>query len=74
MSTIIATENATIYLEAQLKVICDEDGRENEEVVELEKEEFIQVMLRIRVENGELWLKMQKWRNRTYILIHTSNM
>jgi hypothetical protein len=34
-------------LEEQLDVICDEGGRDYEEVVELEKDEFIQVMLNI---------------------------
>ena len=45
-------------LEEQLDVICDEDGREFEEIVESEKEEVIQVMLRvhqIQAENGECW-------------------
>ena len=32
-------------LEEQLDVICDEDGREFEEIVELDKEYFIHVML-----------------------------
>ena len=36
MPTTIATENTAIYPEEQLEV-CDEDGRDNEEVVELEK-------------------------------------
>ena len=39
-------------------VICDEDGREYEEVVELEKEEFIQVMLTIHQANSS-----RKWRS-----------
>ncbi len=34
-------------LEEQLEVICDEDGREYEEIAELDKEEFIQGMLKI---------------------------
>jgi len=45
-------------LEEQLEVICDEDGREYTEVVELEKEEFIQVMLRLHQANSSL-----KWRS-----------
>ena len=39
-------------LEEQLDVICDEDGREFEEIVELENEEFIQVMLRLHQSNS----------------------
>ena len=39
-------------LEEQLDVICDEDGREFKEIVELEKEEFIQVMLRLHQANS----------------------
>ena len=39
-------------LEEQLDVICDEDGREFEEIVELENEEFIQVMLRLHQANS----------------------
>ena len=46
MSTTIATENTAIYPWGAAEVICDEDGRDYEEVVELEKEEFIQVMLK----------------------------
>ena len=45
-------------LEEQLEVICDEDGREYEEIVELEKEEFIQVMLKIHQANSS-----RKWRS-----------
>jgi len=46
--------------EEQLEVICDEDSREFEEVVELEKEEFIQVMLKLyqahpKIKIGEVW-------------------
>ena len=33
-----------IILEEQLDVICDEGGRDFEEIVELEKEEFIQII------------------------------
>ena len=39
------------FLEDQLDVICDEDSREFEEILELEKEEFIQVMLRLQRED-----------------------
>ena len=45
-------------LENQLEVICDEDGRDYEEVVELEKEEFVQVMLKIHQANSS-----RKWRS-----------
>ena len=34
-----------IILDQQLEVICDKDGRENMEIVELDKQEFIQVLL-----------------------------
>jgi len=44
-------------LEEQLDVICDEDGREFEEIVELDKEEFIQLMLRLHQANSS-----RKWR------------
>ena len=57
MPTTIATENTAIYPEEQLEV-CDEDGRDNEEVVELEKQEFIQVMLKIHQANSS-----PKWRS-----------
>ena len=43
-------------LEEQLEIICDEDGREFEEIVELEKEEFIQIMLRFHQANSS-----RKW-------------
>ena len=53
MSTTIATENAAVYSwGAQLEVIYDKDGREYEEIVELDKEEFIQVMLKIHQANS----------------------
>ena len=56
MSLTITTENATIN--SRGIVICDEDGREYEDIVDLDKEEFIQVMLclhqPIRAENGDL--------------------
>jgi hypothetical protein len=45
-------------LEEQLDVICDEDGRGFEEIAELEKEEFIQVMLRLHQANSS-----RKWRS-----------
>jgi CRISPR/Cas system CSM-associated protein Csm4 (group 5 of RAMP superfamily) len=45
-------------LEEQLEVICDENGREFEEIVELEKEEFIQVILRLHEANSS-----RKWRS-----------
>ena len=47
MSTTIATENAAVY----------SWGREYEEIVDLEKEEFIQVMLKIHQANSS-----RKWR------------
>ena len=39
-------------LEEQLDVICDEEIRDFEEIVELENEEFIQVMLRLHQANS----------------------
>ena len=45
-------------LERQLEVICDKDGRDYEEVVELENEEFVQVMLKIYRDNSS-----RKWRS-----------
>ena len=45
-------------MEEQLHVICDEDFRDFEEIVELEKEEFIQVMLRLHQANSS-----RKWRS-----------
>jgi len=41
-------------LEEKLEVICNKDGREYEEVVELEKEEFIEVMLRLHQANSKI--------------------
>jgi len=38
-------------LEEQIEVICDEYGRDNEDIVELETEEFIQVILRLHEAN-----------------------
>ena len=40
----------------QLDVICDKDCREFEEIVELDKEEFVQVMLRLHQANSS-----RKW-------------
>ena len=34
-------------LEKQLVAVCDEDGRNYADIVELDKEEFIQVMRRL---------------------------
>jgi hypothetical protein len=55
-------------LEEQLEVICDEDGKEYEEVVELDKEEFVQVMLKIHQANSSRkWRAMKKnvkWRKK----------
>jgi len=45
-------------LEEQLEVICDEDVRDYEEVMELENDEFIQVMLKIHQANSS-----RKWRS-----------
>ena len=45
-------------LEDQRNVTCDEDGKDFEDIVELD---FIQVMLRLhQVENGQVWSKMPK--------------
>ena len=58
MSTTIATENVAIYSGGTLEIICDEDGREFEEIVELEKEEFKSCyasIKQIRAESGKLW-------------------
>ena len=47
--TIARTDNdATIFLE----VICDEDGRKYDEIVEIEKEDFIQIILRLHQANS----------------------
>ena len=46
-------------LEEQLEVICDEDGRNYEDIVELEKEIFIQVMLKIHQDSNS----SRKWRS-----------
>ena len=51
-------EMQPFILEEQLDVICDEDGRDFEEIVELDKEEFIQVMLRLHQANSS-----RKWRS-----------
>ena len=45
-------------LKEKLEVICDNDDREFEEIVELEKEEFIQVILRLHQANSS-----RKWRS-----------
>ena len=60
MFTTIATENATINHGGAeiLEVICDEDGRDYGEVVELEKDELIQVMLRLHQAKSR-----RKWRS-----------
>ena len=51
-------------LEEQLEVICDEDGREFEEIAELKKEEFVQVMLKIHQANSSRkWPYDQKCNN-----------
>jgi len=39
-------------LEKKLEGICDKDGRDHEEVEELEKDKFIQVMLEIHQANS----------------------
>ena len=47
-------------LEEQLEVISDEDGRDYEEFVELEKEEIVQVMLKIHQANSSRkWWSME---------------
>jgi len=59
MSTTITTENATIFLEDQLDVICDEDGRDYEDIFELKKRSSLESLCvftkPIWVENGDLW-------------------
>ena len=45
-------------VEEKLDVICDENGRDFEEIVEFEKEEFIQVMIRLHQANSS-----RKWRS-----------
>jgi len=57
MSPTIATEMKQFILEEKLEVICDEDGREYEEIVELEREKSMQVMLRLHQANSS-----RKWR------------
>ena len=52
MSTTIATEMQQLILEEQLEIICDGYGQEHEEIAELEKEHFIEVIRPIRAENG----------------------
>ena len=47
-------------LEKQLEVICNEEGREYEDIVEFDKEEFIQVMLRLHQANLSKWRLMVK--------------
>ena len=51
-------------LEEQLEVLCDKDGREYEDIVELGIEEFIQVMLHLHQENSsrkwKFMVKMEK--------------
>jgi len=56
----IVTENAAVYSggAARQDDICNKDGRDFEEIVELEKEEFIQVMLRLHQANSS-----RKWRS-----------
>ena len=44
-------------LEEQLDVICDQDDRYYEEIVELEKDQFIEIMLRLHQANSS-----RKWR------------
>ena len=45
-------------LEEQLEVICDEDGRDYEEIVELEKDQFIEIMLRLHQANSSRKLRL----------------
>ena len=40
-----------------MDVICDEDGQEYKEIVDLEKEQFIEIMLRLHQANAS-----RKWR------------
>ena len=48
-------------LEEQLEVICDVNSRDYEEVVELEKDGFIQVMLKIhQAYSNRKWRSMVK--------------
>ena len=65
-------------LEEQLDVICDKDGRDFEEIVELEKEEFIQIMLRLHQANSSrkwrMMVKMPKWKNQTCLSTVMCNM
>jgi hypothetical protein len=63
-------------LEKKLEGICDKDGRDYEEVVELEKDDFIQVMLKIHQANSmaKYGENHKKWRNWTYPSKPTSNM
>ena len=51
--------------EEELEVICDKDGRDYENVVDIRKEEFIQVMLRLHQANSS-----RKWR----ILVKNAKM
>jgi hypothetical protein len=55
-------------LEEQLDAICDKDGRDFGEIVEKEKKKSSFKLCyvftkQIQAGNGELWLKMLKWRN-----------
>ena len=59
-------EMQQIILEEQLDVICDNDARYFEEIVEFEKEEFVQIMLRLHQANSSrkwrMMVKMLKWK------------
>ena len=50
-------------LEEKLEVICNEDGRDYDEFVELEKDEFIQVMFKLHQANSS-----RKWRSMVKIV------
>ena len=61
----------------QLEVICDEDGREYEDIVKFEQQEFIQVMLRLhQADSSRKWrfmVKLLKWSNQICLSIRMYN-
>ena len=57
MSTTIATDKHQFILEEPLDVIHGKDGRDYEEIMELEKDQFIEIMLRLHQANSS-----RKWR------------
>ena len=64
--------------EEHLEIICSESGEEIEQFMELARDDFISAMLRMHAANSSrkwrLLIKNAKWKNRTGLYLHMSNM